>query len=250
MQCNATEKSNSTKRPRNAAQQKWEPGVNLCLAHNARSLMHRQSLHTASNSKFNLVHTLQSRAQYGVCQGVYRRTHKHTHTYTECKDTLMMRYNILMEKQVLQPILVPHLSWNQTHTHTRAHTCTISLILASHEWVCSYRVGHINDSNLSTCPTWLLIPSTQSLSLSLSIALSTASLLALSTSVFVVSIIFYTSVIPQKSSSGPSHWCHFTFDLCMHSTSEAIFLSLSLYCRFVLYISRHRSLRRISFSII
>lgn len=53
----------------------------------------------------------------------------------------------------------------KSNAHTRAHTCTISLILASHEWVCSYRVGHINDSNLSTCPTWLLIPSTQSLSL-------------------------------------------------------------------------------------
>lgn len=62
------------------------------------------------------------------------------------------------------------------------------------------------------------------------VSLSLSPLLSLlpvcSCSVFVISIIFYTSIIPQKSSSGPSHWCHFTFDLCMHSTSETIFLSL------------------------
>lgn len=46
-------------------------------------------------------------------------------------------------------------------THTHAHYTSDQGF--PHEWVHSYRAGHINDSNLSTCPTWLLlIPSTSS----------------------------------------------------------------------------------------
>lgn len=101
---------------------------------------------------------------------VYTHTHPPTHppTHLQSKDTVTMQYNILMDTQLSPPTLVPHLSWNQTHTCPHTHTyCTHmynkvwSGLFPSHDWVRSYRVGHINDSNLSTCPPWLLlIPST------------------------------------------------------------------------------------------
>lgn len=132
-----------------------------------------------------------------------------------------------MDRQVSQPILVPYLSWYQTPTCTYSTHMyiifRISLILASHEWVNRYRVGHIDDSNLSTCPTWLLlIPSTHpSLApfISLSLCFCTSDLFPLSTSGFFC-IIFYASVFPQQCWSDPFLLCHFTFDTHLHSSSS------------------------------
>lgn len=131
----------------------------------------------------------------------------------------------------------------RARTHTHVHYTSDQGF--PHELAHSYRLGHVNDSNLSTCPTWLLlIPSTSSSrsSSSSSSSSSWSPPLLVSSSLFLAfRILLHRHLLCINFSSVPPKWSISPGAICLlkpgrvHRDNYPVSLSLHFWFSFCVF---------------